>query len=90
MREVLHCWVWWSHPVDADSQHPAFLCIHARILQSPCRGTEYHAMTGYGVYLVFIPSKTFFCFSDVDWSPFDVNVVASCSVDSFTYLWDIR
>ncbi|XP_070188764.1 GATOR2 complex protein WDR59-like isoform X3 [Littorina saxatilis] len=27
---------------------------------------------------------------DVDWSPFDVNVVASCSVDSFTYLWDIR
>ncbi|PVD21064.1 hypothetical protein C0Q70_19230 [Pomacea canaliculata] len=28
--------------------------------------------------------------SDVDWSPFDVNVVASCSIDSFTYLWDIR
>ncbi|XP_076470516.1 GATOR2 complex protein WDR59-like isoform X3 [Babylonia areolata] len=28
--------------------------------------------------------------SDVDWSPFDVNIVASCSIDCFTYLWDIR
>ncbi|ESO82861.1 hypothetical protein LOTGIDRAFT_184651 [Lottia gigantea] len=28
--------------------------------------------------------------SDVDWSPFDVNIVASCSVDTFSYLWDIR
>ncbi|XP_041375687.1 GATOR complex protein WDR59-like isoform X2 [Gigantopelta aegis] len=28
--------------------------------------------------------------SDVDWSPFDVNVIASCSVDTFIYLWDIR
>ncbi|CAL1528069.1 unnamed protein product [Lymnaea stagnalis] len=28
--------------------------------------------------------------SDIDWSPFDVNVVASCSVDTFTYFWDVR
>ncbi|KAL5022221.1 hypothetical protein ScPMuIL_001376 [Solemya velum] len=28
--------------------------------------------------------------SDIDWSPFDVNVIASCSVDTFTYLWDVR
>jgi len=28
--------------------------------------------------------------SDVDWSPFDVNIVASCSVDTFTYFWDVR
>ncbi|XP_062593014.1 GATOR2 complex protein WDR59-like isoform X3 [Saccostrea cucullata] len=28
--------------------------------------------------------------SDVGWNPFDVNVVASCSVDSFINLWDIR
>uniref|UniRef100_A0A0L8FWQ2 RWD domain-containing protein n=1 Tax=Octopus bimaculoides TaxID=37653 RepID=A0A0L8FWQ2_OCTBM len=28
--------------------------------------------------------------SDLDWSPFDVNILASCSVDSYTFLWDIR
>ncbi|XP_059167957.1 GATOR complex protein WDR59-like isoform X9 [Physella acuta] len=28
--------------------------------------------------------------SDVDWSPFDVNIVASCSVDTYTYFWDVR
>ncbi|BFZ12726.1 hypothetical protein BsWGS_15764 [Bradybaena similaris] len=28
--------------------------------------------------------------SDIDWSPFDVNIVASCSVDAFTYFWDVR
>ncbi|XP_033755915.1 GATOR complex protein WDR59-like isoform X7 [Pecten maximus] len=28
--------------------------------------------------------------SDIDWSPFDVNVIASCSVDTFTHLWDVR
>ncbi|KAH9507691.1 GATOR complex protein wdr59 [Bulinus truncatus] len=28
--------------------------------------------------------------SAVDWSPFDVNVVASCSLDTFTYFWDVR
>ncbi|VDI29347.1 WD repeat-containing protein 59 [Mytilus galloprovincialis] len=28
--------------------------------------------------------------SDLDWSPFDVNIIASCSVDSYTHLWDIR
>ncbi|XP_046339697.1 GATOR complex protein WDR59-like isoform X11 [Haliotis rufescens] len=28
--------------------------------------------------------------SDVDWSPFDVNQLTSCSVDTYTYLWDIR
>lgn len=28
--------------------------------------------------------------SDMDWSPFDVNVIASCSVDTFTLLWDVR
>lgn len=28
--------------------------------------------------------------SDLDWSPFDVNIIASCSVDSYTYLWDVR
>ena len=29
-------------------------------------------------------------FRDIDWSPFDVNVFASCSMDSRTYLWDVR
>ncbi|XP_060605076.1 GATOR complex protein WDR59-like isoform X4 [Ruditapes philippinarum] len=28
--------------------------------------------------------------SDIDWSPFDVNVIASCSVDAYTLLWDVR
>lgn len=28
--------------------------------------------------------------SDLDWSPFDVNIIASCSVDSYTFLWDVR
>ncbi|WAR12457.1 WDR59-like protein [Mya arenaria] len=28
--------------------------------------------------------------SNIDWSPFDVNVIASCSVDTFTMLWDVR
>ncbi|XP_055891458.1 GATOR complex protein WDR59-like isoform X2 [Biomphalaria glabrata] len=28
--------------------------------------------------------------SAVDWSPFDVNVVASCSLDTYTYFWDVR
>ncbi|XP_021358259.1 WD repeat-containing protein 59-like isoform X8 [Mizuhopecten yessoensis] len=28
--------------------------------------------------------------SDIDWSPFDVNVIASCSVDTFIHLWDVR
>lgn len=31
-----------------------------------------------------------FVCSDVDWSPFDVNQLTSCSVDTYTYLWDIR
>ncbi|KAL3859727.1 hypothetical protein ACJMK2_009928 [Sinanodonta woodiana] len=26
--------------------------------------------------------------SDLDWSSFDVNVIASCSTDNFTHLWD--
>ncbi|XP_064611942.1 GATOR2 complex protein WDR59-like isoform X2 [Liolophura sinensis] len=28
--------------------------------------------------------------SGLDWSPFDTNLIATCSVDTFTYLWDIR
>lgn len=28
--------------------------------------------------------------SDVDWSPFHPETVATCSVDTFTFLWDVR
>lgn len=28
--------------------------------------------------------------SDLDWSPFDANTIATCSVDTYTHLWDIR
>ncbi|XP_056008866.1 GATOR complex protein WDR59-like isoform X4 [Ostrea edulis] len=28
--------------------------------------------------------------SDVGWCPFDVNVIASCSVDTYINLWDVR
>ncbi|XP_074645024.1 GATOR2 complex protein WDR59-like isoform X3 [Tubulanus polymorphus] len=28
--------------------------------------------------------------SDLDWSPFDPNILATCSMDTFTFLWDIR
>lgn len=31
-----------------------------------------------------------FYFRDIDWSPFDVNVIASCSVDTYAMLWDVR
>ena len=30
-----------------------------------------------------------FC-SDLDWCPAKPETVATCSVDTFTYLWDIR
>ena len=28
--------------------------------------------------------------SDIDWSPFDPNTLATCSVDTFTHGWDVR
>ena len=34
--------------------------------------------------------KYFYYFSDVDWSPVEPNSIATCSVDTFTFIWDTR